>query len=88
MHDVIMKEKEEDPKFKRTTFIVTPQASDIPVGCESISEEYVIQVNEIVDQMVLVNDFATYALDPAYPIAEDIEAYLTCNNDAFAAYCP
>ena len=49
MYDVIMKEKEEDPKFKRTTFIVTPQASDIPVGCESISEEYVIQVNEIVD---------------------------------------
>ena len=38
--------------------------------------------------MVLVNDFATYSLDPAYPIALDLEAYLTCNNDAFAAYCP
>ena len=49
MYDLIMKEKEEDPKFKRTTFIVTPQASDIPVGCESISEEYIIQVNEIAD---------------------------------------
>ena len=42
MYDIIMTAKDNDPNFKRTTFIVTPTVTEIPVGCETISDEYVI----------------------------------------------
>ena len=69
MYEIIMLAKDNDPTYKRTTFIVTPSVSDIPPGCESISDTYILQVNAIVEEMGLVNDFASYALDPTYPIA-------------------
>ena len=42
MYDIIMEAKDNDPDYIRDTFIIAPTVSEVPPGCESISEEYVI----------------------------------------------
>ena len=42
MYDIIMLAKENDPDYINDTFIIPPEVSDIPPGCESISDEYII----------------------------------------------
>ena len=42
MYDIIMLAKDNDPDYTRDTFIIAPTVSEIPPGCESISDEYVV----------------------------------------------
>jgi hypothetical protein len=88
MYEIIMLAKDEDPDFDQRNFIKVPTVSEIPVGCEEISDEYAMLVEALILQMEDNVDFAAYALDPQYPVFGELETWMTCKNDYFADYCP
>ena len=79
--------KDADPTFVRDVFSVIPSVTDSPVECGEVEVIHVLELETIHSQIQQMADMATYLLNPAYPIAADIQGYYSCRNTLYADHC-
>ena len=79
--------KDTDPTFVRDVFIVMPTVTDSSVECAEIEAVYSLELETIQSQIQQLTDMASYLLNPAYPIAADIQGYYSCLNPLYADHC-
>lgn len=87
MYERLLQEKKNDPFFERTVIVQVPNVANVPVVCVVIEAEYLIQIEALVEDLQDSTDMGNYLLNPLYPIAADMFAYLNCGNPVFDDWC-
>lgn len=67
--------------------VEVPAVDNVPEVCAGIEAEYLIQIEELLEDLQDATDMGNYLLNPVYPIADDMFSYLNCGNAVFDDYC-